>query len=234
MRLIATICFLWLAIGQINAQNFDLLDRVDNFNASFSQTLKIPMKIKNLSDKAQFYVVRLADAELSGTQKGYFCLDKTCLESGITEFSKKIEAGATLEGLYYVLETGLVAGQYPIKFEIFARGNIQSSIIHSVNVNIDEKQPKTFVYQSKDITLHDVYPNPVVDQAFIEYRLHTESVKAKLIVHNILGSSMSNIELPYSESKAKIQAEDLTPGVYFYTLYLDNIGVVTRKLIVRR
>jgi hypothetical protein len=234
MKLVTLFCFLLLAVGLTHAQNFDLLDKADTYTATFSQTIKIPIKIRNQSDKAQFYVIRLNDAELSGTQKGYFCLDKTCLEAGITEFSKKIEAGSTLEGLYFVLETGLIAGQYPIKFEVFARGNIQSSIHHSVNVNIEEKQPKSFVYQSKDITIHDVYPNPVVDQAFIEYRLHTEAIKAKLVVHNILGSSMNNLDLPYSESKVKIQAEDLTPGVYFYTLYLDNIGVVTRKLIVRR
>jgi hypothetical protein len=59
-------------------------------------------------------------------------------------------------------------------------------------------------------------------------------VKAKLVVHNILGSAITNHELPFLESKVKIQAEDMTPGVYFYTVYLDNIGVLTRKLIVRR
>lgn len=234
MKLTPLLCVLLLTAGLIHAQNFDLLDRADTYNASFSQTVKIPLKIKNNTDKAQFYVIKLNDSELSGTQKGYFCLDKTCLEAGITEFSKKIEAGATLEGLYFVLETGLIAGQYPIKFEIFARGNTQSSINHFVNVNVEEKQSKSFVYQSKDITIHDVYPNPVVDQAFVEYRLHTEGVKARLVLHNILGAPMSNLELPYSEAKVKIQAEDLTPGVYFYTLYIDNVGVVTRKLIVRR
>jgi hypothetical protein len=225
---------LLLVVGVAGAQNFDLLDRADSYSAHFSQTIKIPIKIRNGSEKAQFYVVRLLSAELSGTQKGYFCLDKTCLETGVTEFSKRIEGGSTLEGLYYALETGLVAGQYPIKFEVFARGNVQSSIRHNVNVNVDEKQSKSYVYQSKDITIHDVYPNPVIDQAFIDYRLHSENVKAKLIVHNILGSSMNNLDLPYGETKVKIQAEELTPGVYFYTLYLDNIGVLTRKLIVRR
>lgn len=216
------------------AQSFELLDRTEQYTVSISQTLRIPIKIKNTSDKAQFYIVRLAVHELSGTQKGYFCLDKTCLEPGITEFSKKVEAGATLEGLHYVLETGIVAGQYPIRFEVFAKGNINTLTEHPVNVMVEEKSLKSPVFQSKDITIHEIYPNPVSDHAFIDYRLHNEATKAKMVVHNILGSAVNEINLSHTETKAKIEAAELSPGVYFYTVYLDNIGVLTRKLIVRR
>jgi hypothetical protein len=216
------------------AQSFELLDRTEDYPTGISQTIRIPIKIKNTSEKSQFYIIRLTTNELSTTQKGYFCLDKTCLESGITEFSKKVEAGATLEGLQYVLETGLVAGQYPIKFEVFAKGNINTLKAHAVNVMVEEKPSKSLVFQSKDITIHDLYPNPVNDQAFIEYRLHNDVVKAKMVVHNILGSAVNDLSLPSTETKVKIEASDLSPGVYFYTVYLDNIGVLTRKLIVRR
>ena len=234
MKIRALVGLFLLLFGFSKAQTFELTDKTESYTSSFSQTVKIPIKIKNSSDRAQFYVIRLISAELSSTQKGYFCLDKTCLEADVTEFSKKIEAKSTLDGLYFTLETGLVSGQYPIRFEIFARGYAQSSIQHSVNVNVDEKPIRSYVYQSKDITIHEVYPNPVVDQAFIDYKLHTEEVKAKLVLHNILGSTLSSVDLTSSETKAKIHAEDLAPGVYFYTLYIDDIGVHTRKLVVRR
>lgn len=216
------------------AQSFELVQGETNFTAGISQTIRIPIQIKNTSEKAQFYIIRLNDNELSSTQKGYFCWGKTCLEPGINEFSKKIEAGATLEDLHFFLETGLITGQYPIKFEVFTKGNIQTLAEREVNVLIEGKQAKSVIFQSKDITIHDIYPNPVVDQAFIDYRLHNEAVKAKLIVHNILGSAIANHELAFTESKVKIQADELTSGVYFYTLYLDNIGVLTRKLVIRR
>jgi hypothetical protein len=215
-------------------QSFELIDSQENFSSGISQTIHIPLKIKNKSDKAQFFVVRLQGNELSETQKGYFCLDKVCLEPGVTEFSKKIEAGATLDGLQYVLETGLVVGQYPIKFEVFAKGSITSLTEHPVMVSIEEKAAKSLVFQSKDITIHDIYPNPVNDQAYIEYKLHNDVVKAKIVVHNILGSAVNDLNLPYTETKMKMEANELNPGVYFYTVYLDNIGVLTRKLIVRR
>jgi hypothetical protein len=229
-----TIVLLLFCAYNSRAQTFDLIDRTDTYTAGLSEVIRIPIKIRNTSDKAQFYIIRLVGNELSGTQKGYFCLDKNCLESSFTEVSKRVEAGTTLEGLHFYLETGLVSGQYPIRFEVFAKGNIQTLADHQVSVIVEEKQPKSVVFHSKDITVHDVYPNPVLDQAYLDYRLHTESVKAKLIIHNILGSSVANHELPFSELKVKIQADDLTPGVYFYTIYIDNIGVLTRKLIVRR
>ena len=224
-----------LAVGfALRGQSFELVDRQETFQASVSQTIQIPIKIKNTGDRAQFYVVRKVSSDLGSTQKGYFCLNQNCLEPGIDEFSKRLEPGELIETLSYTLETGLVTGQHSIRFEVFAKGLPQKSAEHLVNVLIDEKPSKSLVFSSKDITIHDVYPNPVSDLAFIDYRLHNESVKAKIVIHNILGRSMSESELPSSETRVKIQTDELAAGIYFYTLYLDNDGVLTRKMIVRK
>jgi len=216
------------------AQSFDLIDRQDTYQAAVSETLRIPLKIKNNTDKAQFYIIRKVSNDLGGTQKGYFCLDKNCLEPGIDEFSKRVEPGETLGGLYYSLETGLVTGQNNLKFEVFVRGNPQGAIQHQVNINIDEHHVKSLIFQSRDITIQDVYPNPVTDQAFIDYKIHNESMKAKVVIHNILGSSVGDYNLPSSENRIKITTDEFSAGVYFYTVYLDNTGVLTRKLIIRK
>lgn len=232
-RWFALLAFL-IANGTLFGQSFDLVDRQENFQAAVSETLLIPIKIKNNSDKAQFYIIRKVQSDLGSTQKGYFCLDKNCLEPGMDEFSKRLEPGETVDKLNYTLETGLVTGQNSIHFEVFAKGNPAQSIAHSVNIFVEEKRSKSLVFRSKDITINDVYPNPVSDVAYIDYKLHNESVKAKIVIHNILGRSMNESELPYFETRAKIQTEELAAGIYFYTLYLDNDGVLTRKLIVRK
>jgi hypothetical protein len=216
------------------AQTFDLLDKQDAYQSGVSQTLRIPLRIKNTSDKAQFYVFRKVQDDLNTTQKGYFCLDKTCLEPGVDEFSKKVEAGETLQNLYFIIETGLLGGQHSIKFEIFPQGSIYQTVEHPISVTIDEHNVKAMVFHSKDITIHDVYPNPVSDQASIDYSIHNDQIKAKVVIHNILGKALGDYELPAAESKVKILAEELPAGVYFYTLYLNNEGVFTRKLIVRK
>ncbi len=215
-------------------QNFDLLDRQESFQTTIGETLRIPLKIKNGSEKAQFYVVRKVQSELSTTQKGYFCLDKNCLETGITEFSKRLEPGETIQQLAFVVESGMVTGLSTVKFQVFPRSHPQDVVEYSVIINVLEKTEKPVLYQSKDITIQDVFPNPVQDHAFVDYRIHNENITAKLMIHNILGRPLNEVELPTSETRVKLQTEEFTSGIYFYTLYVDNNGVLTRKLIIRK
>lgn len=223
-----------LNIGQALGQSFQLVDKQDSYQSSISQTLRIPIRIKNTTDRPQFYIIRKVQDDLASTQKGYFCLEGNCLEPGMDKFSKRIEPGETLENLYYSLETGLLTGQNSIQFEVFPQLNPIEAVEHNVNISINEKASKVFVFQSKEITVNDVYPNPVFDHAFIDYKIHNETMKAKLVIHNILGSALGEYALPTFETKIKLQTEDLAAGVYFYTVYLNEEGVLTRKLIVRK
>ncbi|HZX75200.1 MAG TPA: T9SS type A sorting domain-containing protein [Cyclobacteriaceae bacterium] len=215
-------------------QSFDLISSQEAFQTGINETLKIPIHIRNNTDKPQTYVIRKVQGELTSSQKGYFCIDKNCLEGGIDEFTKRIEPGQTLSNLFYTLETGLIAGQGNFRFEVFVRGSPKELTEYNVGVSIGERLSKELVFQSKDITIHDVYPNPVTDAANMDYRIHNETIKAKVVIHNILGKSVGDYEMPYFENKIKILTEELPAGVYFYTVYLDNSGVLTRKLIVRK
>ncbi|MBX2915944.1 MAG: T9SS type A sorting domain-containing protein [Cyclobacteriaceae bacterium] len=216
------------------AQQFELPDIQENYQALVGETLRIPIKIKNHSDKATFYIIRKAQSDLGQSQKGYFCLDKNCLEASFSEFSKRVEAGETIQQLAFVLESGLVASQHSIRFQVYPKGNPTEMREFTVFVNVMDRVEKPVLFQSKEITIQDVYPNPVQDHAYIEYRIHQENTKAKLSIHNILGKPMDNIELPAHETRVKLSTEEYTAGIYFYTLYLDNNGVLTRKLIVRK
>lgn len=218
----------------LRAQTFELVDRQEIFQAGISETLRIPLRIRNNTDKVQTYVIRKVSSDLGGTQKGYFCMDKNCYEAGNDQITKRIEPGETLAGLYYTIETGLMTGQNNLRFEVFTKDAPGEMTDHNVMIAIEEKQAKQLVFQSKEITIHDVYPNPATDQAFVEYQVHNENIKAKMVIHNILGSPIGNYQLPYLETKVKIHTDELSPGIYFYTLYLDNSGVLTRKLIVRK
>ncbi len=234
MKLCRLICVLVMGWSTGFAQSLEFVDRQDTYSAAIHETLNISLRVKSRSDKAQFYIIRKVYSDMGHSQKGYFCIGNDCLDAGMDEFSKRLEPGETLEGLKYVLETGILTGQTTFKFEIFPRGNPSAAVEHNVTVSIEEKRTRSLVFQSKDITIHDVYPNPVSDQAFIDYTIHNESLKAKVVIHNILGRTMSETELPTSETRIKLQADELATGIYFYTLYIDNDGVLTRKMVVRK
>jgi Secretion system C-terminal sorting domain len=220
--------------GVGHSQSFELVDKQDSYQGGVGQTVSIPLKIKNTTDKPQFYIFRKVQDDLGSSRKGYFCLEKNCLDPDIEEFSKRLEPGETLQNLNFTVETGFMTGLHLVKFEIFPRGLPAQMIEHVVSLAIEDRPAKARVFTSREITIHDVYPNPVSDQAFIEYSIHGEMVKAKVVIHNILGKLLGDFELPQNETKVKLQTEDLPSGVYFYTLYLNNEGVLTRKLIVRK
>lgn len=226
--------FLMTAFLSGFTQSFELVDHQENFQASYGETLRIPIRIRNITSKPQFYIVRKLQSDLNSTQKGYFCLDRTCLESGIEEFSKKVEPGETLQNLVYVLESGIQSGIGSLKFQVFTKGNPSEAVDYSVSFSIQEKGQKQIIFKSKDITIQDVYPNPVQDLAYMDYRIHNESVTAKVIIHNILGRAISEFELSPLEDRVKIHSEEFVSGIYFYTLYVNNNGVLTRKLIIRK
>jgi hypothetical protein len=92
----------------------------------------------------------------------------------------------------------------------------------------------SLVYASRRVTLYDVYPNPAIEHANVAYKLTDDQVKAKILVHNILGNIVGEYELPSVENLIRIKTDDLSAGIYFYTLYIDNEGVTTRKLIVKK
>ncbi|GHM98718.1 hypothetical protein WSM22_02080 [Cytophagales bacterium WSM2-2] len=229
-RLLLLVGFFCCAAGQ--AQNFELVERQDAYSAGFNQLVRIPLKIKNNTDKAQFYIVRKTKSDLLENQKGYFCLDSKCLESTVNEFSKKVEPGEVIN-LYYTVESGMLQATNNFKFEVFPKGFPAEQIEHNVLLSVEEHSPRS-VYQTRDITINDVYPNPVQDQASIDYKIHNEALKAKIVVHNILGRAMAEYELPSNDTRVKMLVDDFAPGVYFYTVYLNNSGVLTRKIIVRK
>jgi hypothetical protein len=216
----------------VRAQNFELVDKQESYQANFGQMVRVSLKIKNNSDKAQFYIIRKVRSDLGESQKGYFCLDNNCLEPAIAEFSKKADPGETIN-LNYTVETGQQQTQNSFKFEIFPKGAQGEAIEHVVSLAVEEKSQRT-LFQNKEITIHDVYPNPVQDQAIIDYKINSDNTKAKIVVHNILGRPLGDYELPPSDTKLKILADEFPAGVYFYTLYIDNNPVLTRKIMVRK
>ncbi len=221
-----------LAVANLSFGQLEFTDTPPSVQASISEVVRLPILLKNTSEKAQTFTFRLA-GELGATQRGYFCLDKNCLEQANREFTRRLEPGEQLADVTFVLESGIMASQHTLRFEADPRG-AGAIAEYAVNVWVEEKKGRSFVFQTKDISVHDIYPSPLTDVGFLDYRLLNESVKARISLQNILGQRMGDYDLPYGETKLKISAEDLAPGVYFFTLYLNNQGVLTRKILVRK
>jgi hypothetical protein len=82
--------------------------------------------------------------------------------------------------------------------------------------------------------MHDVYPNPAVESAQIDYKIHETKPSYTVVVRNLLGNIVGEYPLDPAEVKLKMRTEDLNAGIYFFSLYIDNESVMTHKMMVKK
>lgn len=231
LLLCAIICSLSLGLA---AQGFEITDLHDSYRGSIGEVIKVPLGFKNNGTKPITLIIRKASSQIGTSQKNYFCKDGNCAEPDVEDFIVKVEPGQTLNTLEVALDAGLVPGVSSVRYIAYNKSNPGEALEVELNFIVEEKPEKANIYTSRDITIRDVYPNPASDFAFVEYKVVQDNVKARIILHNVLGNSVGEYDLVSSDTKAKIQTSDLNAGIYFYTLYLNGEAVLTRKLVVSK
>lgn len=234
MRRILLVVPFYLMSFALVGQGFEVSGIVDNYRGNIGETIKAPIRIKNNSDRPITLVIRRIDSQLGTTQKNFFCIDGNCLESRVEDYQIKIEPNQSSSALEIGLDAGIAPGFSSSKYLIYNRYAPNDSYEFELTFSVDEKKPEKNIYTSRYITVQDVYPNPVTDFAYIDYRILNDGINAKITLHNILGNVLGEYELPVLESKIKIRTEALSSGIYFYTLYIENEAVMTRKIIVKK
>ena len=222
-----------LSLGAF-AQSFEISGLQDSYKGTIGETIRAPLRLKNTTEKPIVLIIRRLQAQIGSTQKSFFCVDGHCLEERVDDYVVRLEPGQSLTNFQIALEGGLVPGLSFIRYIAFNRLNPGHSFEFDVNFMVEEKPEKENIYQSRQITVRDVYPNPSIDHAFVDYELLSDRTKAKIRVHNLLGNVVGEYDLSSGETLLRIKTDDLNAGIYFYTLYLDNESVMTRKLIVKK
>lgn len=215
-------------------QGFEIAPLQESYKGLIGETIKVPLRFKNNSDKPIFLIIRKVTEQIGSTQKKYFCLDNNCLDSKIEDYVLKVEPGQSVNNFYVALDAGLNRNESTLRYLAFNKANPNQSMEVELNFEVEEKPDKATIYNSRYITVYDVYPNPAVEEAFVDYALMSDNVNAKILVHNILGNIIGEYTLSSLEKKVRIKIDDQSAGIYFYTLYVENEGVMTRKLIVKK
>lgn len=231
-RLVVIVIFLF-STSCLLAQNFEVTGIQESYKGYIGEEIKAGFSIRNTSQKSITLILKKADGQLGSSQRSLLCNGNDC-DSEVDDLTIKLGSGETITRYGIMLEAGLSPGMSSTRYLLINKANPGEQIELDFTFLIEEKPSRSNIYQSRFITLQDVYPNPVSDAAFIEYRLHNDGIQAKIIFHNILGNPVQEYLLTPSESKIRVKAEDLGSGIYFYTLYIDNEGVMTRKLMVKK
>jgi hypothetical protein len=87
----------------------------------------------------------------------------------------------------------------------------------------------TEIAESAPFLISAFYPNPANEIVHFDYYLNKP---AKLIVMDILGNEVKTLEL-LGKGKQKFNISDLSKGIYFGNVIVNNKIVTIKKLIVR-
>jgi hypothetical protein len=90
------------------------------------------------------------------------------------------------------------------------------------------------VHEKRDfISITSVYPNPANKEANFDLEWHQQTTEAKIVISNLLGTTVREVELRDYVATVKIDTESLDEGMYFYSLIIKNRPTITQKLIIR-
>ena len=232
------ICGLGLAV---QAQSLRLVDTNLNQNGVVGKDIVTNLKILNTSDQDVRYRIYVFAKQIGSSQENLICLDDDCFKG--SEISRKgfspyltrtVKAGATDNTISLLLESGLVQAVSSVIYRLENIDNPGDFTTFEINYEVSDFQDEGLLYSSKNVDLSDVYPNPVTEVAIFDYHLKDDSKEAKIIIHNVLGSIAGEYLLSPYEDQLKVSVDKFNPGVYFYSLYIDNEGVATKKLVVRK
>ena len=86
---------------------------------------------------------------------------------------------------------------------------------------------------TKGIEFSNPFPNPANQQTGINFQLPSPNSEAHIMLRNLLGSVVKEIQVKGTENKFSINTSDLNNGLYFYSVLFENRILFTKKLIVK-
>jgi hypothetical protein len=83
--------------------------------------------------------------------------------------------------------------------------------------------------------LYDNNPNPFTDDTEIKMRLAESVRQAILIVYNMQGNQLKSLQVSgRGETAVKVSGNELSAGMYLYTLIVDGKALATKRMILTK
>ena len=170
-------------------------------------------------------MIRRIETQIGSTQKNFFCPDNNCLDqrtdTSIRYGSSQVKhSNASAIGL----DAGLTEGFSSVKYQVFNKANPSEITQLDINFVVEGNREKGHIYSSSLITIHDLYPNPVVTSA---NRLRHPPGACEGQDHHPQHFRKPAVGFTTSfpvRTVLRSRPSDSTPAS-FYTLYVNNESV---------
>jgi len=220
----------YISLSTLHAQDFEVIGLNKNLETNLQSIKSSKFSIKNISNNSKDLSISLDQKLLLGGSNAVLCYNGNCNSTNIIV---KLEANSTSDHIELILRGGLTEFKSSIPLEIKDL-NYRKDLVVDLNIAVSDKVQDEIFFKKDDITFNNFYPNPAIDKAIMHYTLSNDGSNTKIVLQNVLGSVINEYTLDPRDNKLQLETEQLNPGVYFYTLLINDEGLATRKLIVKK
>jgi hypothetical protein len=229
--------FTWLLLcGPLlaGAQQVRVLSEVVDFSGDIGSSQRKTVILQNESSQTKTYLLKNIRGSVGSSQKVRVCLNDQCYDSkkDLAKIALKLAPGEIFTDLYLEFEMGITETRGSFDLFFVNAENIRENFVVEARYEVASGANTEFLH--KDIKLSEIYPNPSNRIAQLDYKLVNPKAKAKIAINSFIGNPITEYELDPERTSLVINVTDFQPGVYFYTLFVDNKNVVTKKLQVKK
>ena len=218
----------------VGAQQVRVLSEAVEFSGDIGSSQRKTVILQNESNQTKTYFLKNVRGSVGSSQKVKICLNDQCFDSkkDLAKISLKLAPGEIVTDLYLEFEMGIAETRGSFDLFFVNAENIRENFVVEARYTVASGSGTDFLH--KDIKLSEIYPNPSNRVAQLDYELVNPKAKAKIAINSFIGNPIAEYDLDPDRSSLVINVTDFQPGVYFYTLFIDNKNVVTKKLQVKK
>lgn len=215
------------------AQVYVLSENIE-FSGKIGTSQRKSLIIQNESNQLKEYSLKYLRGNIGSSQSVKICIGERCYDpkKDLSKVKITLEPNEIFTDLYLEFDLGIseLKGSFDLHF--VNPNNVRD--IFLVEAVYEVYNPSEDETNHKDISLGSVYPNPSNRIAQIDYEFKNINAIARISINSFIGNPVAEFELDTNQKTLVINVADLHPGVYFYTLFVDNKNIVTKKLVVKK
>ncbi len=112
----------------VYGQGFEIAPLQESYKGLIGETIKVPLRFKNNSDKPISLIIRKVTEQIGSTQKKYFCIDNNCLDSKVEDYVLKVEPGQSVNNFYIAQDAGLNRNESTLRYLAYNKANPNQSM----------------------------------------------------------------------------------------------------------
>ncbi|MCX7744323.1 MAG: T9SS type A sorting domain-containing protein [Flavobacteriales bacterium] len=255
MKKLFLILSITIIINKFSAQSLQILDASNNnvTNGSYTE-YNVDPNITFPNDapvEPRFYVVNTTGNPVDVYVKKVYLnvpsetLNQFCWASGcwtpntfVSPGSQQIAANDTtgnseaLKPQFFSRASGsspAFSGTCSIRYVAYLANNPNDSAY--IDVNFTTLMSIDNVKENNKISAF--YPNPAKDVVYFNYQIENTD-QSMISIFDLTGSKVKELKFNTTNGTLKADISSLKSGVYFFTLYVRNKAVLTRKIIVAK